>query len=138
VLVAAAGDDDPDAVESTYVDDSKFSLGGRFVAGVSYSCFEGCSSEGIDVYDLRSRRHVRFIEMSYHWYHASKVLLGTRGAVGLVEDGLRRRRIRVRDSRGWTVVTQGRRKDIPVASTRVHGNLLQWRQAGIEHSFRMR
>jgi hypothetical protein len=121
---------------------SNFSLGGRFVAAVNYSCLEGCGSEQVAVFDLRSRRRVRSLNLGETWDHAAKVLLGTRGAVVLVEaESARvgaRRRIRVRDSRGWTVVTQGPPKHIPLASTRVHGNLLRWRQAGMEHSFRMR
>jgi hypothetical protein len=137
VLVGFAGYQNPDAFDEYVLDESKFSLGGRFVAVVSVICGEGCPSESVDVYDLRSRRRVRSTQLD-NYTAIAKVLLGTRGALVLVVDDGERRRIEVRGSRGFTVVTQGPRKHIPVASMRVHGNLLRWRQAGMEHSFRMR
>jgi hypothetical protein len=138
VFLEAGGDEDPDAVEQTYVDESKFRLAGRFAAVVSTTCSEGCPPDATDVYDLRSRRYVRTVQLGEDFTTAAEVLLSTRGAVVLAWDDGERRLIRVRDSRGSTVVTQGSRRDMPVASMRVHGNLLRWRQAGVEHSFRLR
>jgi hypothetical protein len=129
----------------------KFAFGGRFFAALSYGCLEGCAGERVELYDLRARRRVRTIDM----HGVEKVLVGTGGGVGLVHDRpvpvdidpnaegplpapTYLRSITAWDSRGMTRVTQSRRRELPLASVRIRGNLLRWRQAGAEDSFRMR
>jgi hypothetical protein len=134
VFLIAAGYEDPDGAEQRLVDESQFSLGGRFVAFTSVGCGEKCADDVVDVYDLGSGRRIRSVQPG----RSAKVLVSTHGALALVQDDGERRSIRVWDSRGTTTVTRGPRAAMPVFFIRADGDVLRWRQGGVSHAFLMR
>ena len=69
---------------------------------------------------------------------AAKLLVGKHGGVAVVErdETDNQHRIRAWDARGVTVVTDIP-PDVQLESVRIAGNLLRWKQNGVERSFGM-
>lgn len=127
--------------EDSYVSIGRYAFGGHFFAISSYECLAECGEDGVDVYNLRSRRRVR----TFSLYTVSKLLVGTRGGVAVLsingpdiigEPG-EPSVLRVWDSRGMTVAATTPH-EVPLKSVRVDRNLLRWTQGGVERSFPMR